>query len=162
MGAGSVYLYIGRVITALRSLGGRYVQWPRGDRLRETKELYCDLGFPNCIGSIDGSLLHLANTPEENSITYYTRKGFYGVSDSVQRLATPILTIQIQINIAVAVDGFGRAIFYDIGWPGSQNDISVFKRSSIWTERHKYFGEGEYILGDKGMLGHRCAHGARY
>lgn len=67
-----------------------------------------------------------------------------------------------QINIAVAIDGFGRAIFYDIGWPGSQNDISIFKHSSIWTKWDKYFGEGEYILGDKGMLDCRCAHGARF
>ena len=94
-GAGSIYLYIGQVITALRSLGGCYVQWPRGDCLRQTKELYQDLGFPNCIGSIDGSLLHLANTLEENSITYYTRKGFYGIS-LCTKVGKPILTIWIR------------------------------------------------------------------
>ena len=80
VGAGSVYLYVNRVIIALKSLGPRYIQWPTGEHLEEMKGAYHDLGFPNCIGSIDGSLIHLANTPEENPIVYYTRKGFYGVS----------------------------------------------------------------------------------
>jgi hypothetical protein len=81
--AGSVYLYIDRVIIALKSLGKRFVQWPTGEQLRTTKDAYRELGFPNCIGSIDGSLIHLATTPEENSITYYTCKGFYGVSELI-------------------------------------------------------------------------------
>jgi hypothetical protein len=48
------------------------------------------------------------------------------------------------------VDDVGTITSYDIGWPGSQNDISIFKRSNIWLERYRYFEDHEYLLADKG------------
>lgn len=76
---GSVYLYIDRVITALQSLGSKCVRWPDGDTREDVKMAYADVGFPGCLGAIDGSLIRLATVPEENPIVYYCRKKFYGV-----------------------------------------------------------------------------------
>lgn len=48
------------------------------------------------------------------------------------------------------VDHVGRFTSYDIGWPASQNDITIFKKSSIWIHRHTFFSDGDYLLADKG------------
>jgi hypothetical protein len=45
-----------------------------------------------------------------------------------------------------------RGIFtdYELGWPGSVADSTIFKESDMWKRRHTYFDEDEYILVDKG------------
>jgi hypothetical protein len=47
-----------------------------------------------------------------------------------------------------------RGIFtgYELGWPGSVADSTVFKESDMWQKRNEYFAEDEYILVDKGVL----------
>jgi hypothetical protein len=49
------------------------------------------------------------------------------------------------------VDDVGAITSYDIGWPGSQNDISIFKQSNIWLEQYQYFEDCEYLLANKGV-----------
>jgi len=41
-------------------------------------------------------------------------------------------------------------IHYDMGWPGNQPDVTVFKHSSVWKRREEYFNTDEYVLCDKG------------
>ncbi|PBK80702.1 hypothetical protein ARMGADRAFT_949323, partial [Armillaria gallica] len=58
-------------------------------------------GFPSCLGSGDGSYIHLMNQPTKNGYAYWCHKKFYA------------LIIQATVN--------HHAIFtsYDFGWPGS-------------------------------------------
>lgn len=43
---------------------------------------------------------------------------------------------------------------YEIGWPGSVTDSTVFKQSDMWLRKELYFEEDEYILVDKGTFTH--------
>jgi len=137
--AGSVYLYIGRVITAISSLRNQCVSWPTqsNERLQEVKLSFHELGFSDCIGLVDGCLMQLAFIPKEDPMIYYCRKKFYG------------------INVQGVVDHEGYITFYDVGWPANQNDVTVFRRSLLWTRRSDFFGNpgGQnpyYLLADKG------------
>lgn len=80
--AGSVYLYVDRVITAISTLRNQYVAWPRksDERLHEVKSSFQEMGFPGCVGLIDGCLMELAFVPKEDPMIYYCRKKFYGVN----------------------------------------------------------------------------------
>ena len=83
---GSVYEYIDRVIIAIRSHRRRFLHWPRGDELEDIKDMFAEMGFPNCIGAIDGSLIKLTTIPLENSIVYYCRKKTYAVRSRTSNL----------------------------------------------------------------------------
>jgi hypothetical protein len=114
---GSVFLYIDRVITALRSLGRKRVCWPEGDARDEIKAAYADTGFPGCLGAIDGSLIQLAFIPEENPIVYYCRKKFYGVrtvnifffvsllTPDLSRLMSAVLSTYLVNSLITTSDG---------------------------------------------------------
>ena len=58
----------------------------------------------------------------------------------------------IQINVQAVVDAFKRFISFEMGWPGSVPDVSIWKKSHLWVHRHQYFEPGEYLLADKGMV----------
>ena len=49
-------------------------------------------------------------------------------------------------------DHRGFFIEYELGWPGSVADVTVFKQSKVWVNKAKYFEDDEYILADKGSL----------
>jgi hypothetical protein len=48
------------------------------------------------------------------------------------------------------VDHEHRFISFELGWPGSDTDIKMFKLSDLWVHRREHFKNGEYILVDKG------------
>ncbi|KDQ12197.1 hypothetical protein BOTBODRAFT_80261, partial [Botryobasidium botryosum FD-172 SS1] len=89
-------------------------------------------GFPGCIGIVDGSLIWLADMPRVNGMAYFCRKKFYA------------LVIQAVCN--------HHSIFtlYEMGWPGSVHDVTIFKQLHIWKEKEKHFWDYEYLLADKG------------
>jgi hypothetical protein len=62
-----------------------------------------------------------------------------------------------QLAVQVVCDFEGYIIDYDLGWPGSVNDTTIFKESSLWLQRGAYFEEGEYLLVDKGKCS-ACSH----
>jgi hypothetical protein len=134
VGSGTTYLCLDRVSSALRDLRHEYIRWPTGSRRIDIKAAFQDVGFPGAIGAVDGMLVQLAQTPPKDGMYYYCRKKFYGV------------------NVQATVDHDGYFTSYDIGWPASQNDITIFKKSTIWRQRDRYFHEGDYLLADKGML----------
>ena len=49
-------------------------------------------------------------------------------------------------------DHWGIFIEYELGWPGSVVDVTVFKQSEVWMNKAKYFEDDEYLLADKGLL----------
>jgi hypothetical protein len=84
IGIGTVWLYSRRVTRALRELGLRLLAWGSSERHQETATFIEEQsGFPDCIGIIDGSLIRLAETPEESGETYFCRKKFPAVSTLV-------------------------------------------------------------------------------
>ena len=79
---------------------------------------------------------------EKNSMLY--------VSPSYSSRSTGGLSSD-QFAIQAICDHHGIFTEYELGWPGSVADVTVFKQSEVWLKKAKYFAEDEYILGDKGM-----------
>ncbi|KAG8716503.1 hypothetical protein FRC09_015670 [Ceratobasidium sp. 395] len=129
---GATYKCCKRVTRALRKLRPAYVSWPTNAEKREIKLLYESFGFPGAIGAIDGTYFRLLDKPKYRSMSYYCRKKFYA------------------INMLAVVDIDGRFIYYDIGWPGSVADVSIWKRSHLWLNRDSYLGPREWLMGDNG------------
>ncbi|KAF9504263.1 hypothetical protein BS47DRAFT_1253849, partial [Hydnum rufescens UP504] len=130
IGAGTVFLYVDHVIQALGDLGPHFIKWPDQTRCAEIHKAFGEQGFPGAIGAINGSLIHFVEVPAVDGSYYYCHKKFFGA------------------NIQAMVDHEGYFTSYDIGWPASQNDIVIFKKSSIWLERHKFFEPDKYLLAD--------------
>ncbi|KAF8573112.1 hypothetical protein K439DRAFT_1650060 [Ramaria rubella] len=55
-----------------------------------------------------------------------------------------------KINVQATVDHEKRFTSFDLGWPGSMPDVTIFKASYIWNNHAAHFAPGEYILADKG------------
>jgi hypothetical protein len=58
----------------------------------------------------------------------------------------------LQFVIQAICDHRGIFTDYELGWPGSVANSTIFKESEMWLKRHEYFAEGEYILVDKGVF----------
>ncbi|KAA1479949.1 hypothetical protein DENSPDRAFT_742836, partial [Dentipellis sp. KUC8613] len=131
IGFGTVFLYCNRVTYALRKLGQEYVTWGDEFRHQVTKE-YVQLrtGIQGCIGMLDGTLIQLTEPPSLSAATYFCRKKFAA------------------INVQAIVDHLRRFISFDLGWPGSVPDVSIWKQSHIWRNRGEYFQDGEFVLAD--------------
>lgn len=59
-----------------------------------------------------------------------------------------------QFVIQAICDHRGIFTSYEIGWPGSVTDATVFKESDMWLRKADYFEDDEYILVDKGFHYH--------
>jgi hypothetical protein len=135
-GSGTSFIYLDRVAYAFLLLKNDFIKWPTFARRREIRLAFASRGFGGALGAVDGMLIQFTQKPHQDGIYYYCRKKFYG------------------INVQATVDHEGYFTSYDVGWPASQNDISVFTRSTIYRHRHRYFRPGEYLLADKGKF--RC------
>jgi hypothetical protein len=131
-GSGTTFIYLDRIAYALVSIRQQHVKWPTGNRRRQVREAFGSKGFYGALGAVDGMLIQLTQKPHENGIYYYCRKKFYG------------------INVQATVDHEGYFTSYDVGWPASQNDISIYMRSTLHHDRNRLFRPGEYLLADKG------------
>lgn len=58
----------------------------------------------------------------------------------------------MQVNIQLVCDHCRKIISYDMGWPGSMTDVTIFKNSHIWKNRRSYFEGNEYLLADRGVV----------
>lgn len=147
---GSIYAYCYRVCRAFRNIRDAYISWPDVDCRRAIKEETSKLGFPGCIGIADGTLFRLTNKPLIEGESYWSRKKFYGVCmfcNSCTKLCVNI----IQLAAQVVCDHLGRIQSYELGWPGSVSDVTMFQESDLWLNKEKYFADDEYILVDRGL-----------
>jgi hypothetical protein len=82
IGFGTVILYCRRVIRAVRELKPQYAQWfSEEHQLATSAKIEARIGFPDCVGSGDGSLFQTAEQPSWMGPAYLTRKGFFAVND---------------------------------------------------------------------------------
>ncbi|KAI0658943.1 hypothetical protein C8Q70DRAFT_934053 [Cubamyces menziesii] len=122
IGLGTVFLYCRRVARALREIGLEILTWGNDERHKEVSEyIFEHFGFRDCIGIVDGSLIRLTKSPKVMGLVYYCRKKYP----------------------AAVVDHECRFISFEMGWPGSVPDVSVWKQSTLWCHRRRYFKEGQ-------------------
>lgn len=80
IGHGTVIHYCRRVTRAIRELRNQYLGWYSEDRKVEVMDrIEAKSGFPNCLGSGDGSLVRLEERPEEQGEAFIGRKSILGV-----------------------------------------------------------------------------------
>ncbi|KAE9388591.1 hypothetical protein BT96DRAFT_836010 [Gymnopus androsaceus JB14] len=129
IGYGTVILYCRRVTRALRET---FATWLNEKELQEsTDAILAKVGFPNCAGSGNGSLIQSLQ-PSWMGLAYLSRKGFFA------------LAIQAIVNHGIWFAS------WELGWPGSVTDSRIFKNSHFWQHRDQYLKYGQYILVDKG------------
>ena len=58
--------------------------------------------------------------------------------------------LHVQIVMQGIVDDLYRFLAYELGWPGSMADVTVWYASHIWRHCVDHFTGKEYVLGDKG------------
>ncbi|KAF8836148.1 hypothetical protein BDN67DRAFT_911699, partial [Paxillus ammoniavirescens] len=140
LGLGTVYHYCHRVIRALRELSQQVLAWGDEERQEIVATYIMDhYGFSNCVGMLDGTLIRLTEMPCMMGPTYLCRKKFPA------------------INIQATVDHTRHFTSFDMGWPGSVADVTMWTSSFIWQNRHTHFGnfpENKLLLADKGVW--RC------
>lgn len=131
IGSGTVRIFVGRVLIAVKELKDEIVFWPDNEERADIKRrIKVKHGFQNCIGIIDGTLLGLAFKPSRFGESYFCRKHIYA------------------INIQILCDDKGKIRYYYGGWPGSTHDNRAWRNSKPYLHAEDYFDNGEYLLGD--------------
>ena len=82
---GCCQLYRERVVKALMSVRGKYINWPDLEERKEIAERIKNKFFlPNCVGIMDGTLLKLASRPNcDDASDYSGRKYGYSLTTMV-------------------------------------------------------------------------------
>ena len=102
------------VCAIVKILLPRYVRIPTGDSLKAVIKGFEDnLGFPQCVGVVDGTHIPIMS-PVECPADYYNRKGFHS------------------IIMQGTVNHLGHFIDIYVGWPGRVHDARVFVNSTLY------------------------------
>lgn len=135
MGKSSLFVCFERFITALNGIAPQVIKWPTiHSRPLIENGFQRFSGMEGVIGAIDGTYVKI-KAPRVNPQVYVNRKCFHGI------------TLQ-----AIAVSSLQFTNCYT-GYPSSVSDVRIFRNSDIHSEfmdnNQQYFGENEFILGDK-------------
>ncbi|KAL3699429.1 hypothetical protein R1sor_017451 [Riccia sorocarpa] len=118
---------------------GHEIAWP--DRQEQAvNSALAELGFPGCIGLVDGTLVKLSQRPRDDGETYFDRKSNYSM------------------NVQDICDQHKRVIYFFAGMPGTCHDLTCLRRSSLWgcLGSALLFDNGQYLLGDSGYIPLDC------
>jgi hypothetical protein len=132
-GHGTYHNFKTRCVDAIIDcLGKQYYNWPIDGEKKEIARRFRDeYGWPNCLGSVDGTLLPLAFPPEtEDAPDYHGRKYRYSLS------------------VLVVNDDKRRIRYFLAGWPGKTHDNRVLRNSQIGIDPSSFFLQNQYILAD--------------
>ena len=101
-----------------RHLMPTYVRVPQNECFRDIIDGFqCRWGFPQTVGAIDGTHIHVPILrPKESGSDYYNRKGYHS------------------ILMQAIVEFRGLFIDVNIGWPGKVHDARVFANSSCYRK----------------------------
>ncbi|KAL3693539.1 hypothetical protein R1sor_007190 [Riccia sorocarpa] len=75
--------YTNRVMTALESAMGHEIAWPDRQERVVNSAHFAGLGFPGCIGLVDGTLVKLSQRPRNDGETYFDQKSNYSMNVQV-------------------------------------------------------------------------------
>ncbi|KAL3677261.1 hypothetical protein R1sor_027209 [Riccia sorocarpa] len=128
--------YTSRVMIALESCMGQEIAWPDRQGRAAIADHFAALGFPGCVGLVDGTLVKLSQRPRDDVETYFDRKSNYS------------------LNVQVLCDQHKRVICFFAGMPGSCHDLTCLRRSGLWRrlDSAQLFDRGQYLLGDSGYV----------
>jgi len=142
----TLYYFYSYIIEALREMAGRYISWPDQEERNHIKNTFQNAtGFPNVVGCIDGTHVHVT-APVENPGPYRNRHHTHS------------------IIVQAVVDNTLLVRDLHVGEPGSMNDSRVFRRSPLFRDilegrrlghDELLVGDGAYILTDFVSIQHR-------
>ena len=124
-----------RVVNALTGVAPQHIRWQNTQR-RAGLSMYAaeTFGFAGCIGATDGATFLLAYQPALHPWAYYDRKQRYSLNG--------LITCDWDCRITNCV----------LGCTGAAPDTYV-QSTAAWHRRpNVYFTNGQYLLGDMGML----------
>ena len=125
-----------RVLSAILRWEADEVRWPtaaeRQAHARQSEERY---GFRGCIGAVDGTTIPFAYAPSVDPWCFFDRHKRYSVN--------VLISCDWDLRITSVVQGFTGAV--------PETVVQAAAPWHIYPER--YFSPGQYLLGDKGMLG---------
>ena len=133
---GAVKTYVRRTVSAVLKHKDTSVFWPDVEERKViSRRIQEEYVFKDCVGIIDGTLFPLCQKPRAFGEDYFCRKSMYAV------------------HSLITCDDVGRIRDAVIGWPGSVHDNRVWKnsylRKNAFSEnRHRFFSEMQYLLGD--------------
>ncbi|KAL3676499.1 hypothetical protein R1sor_026447 [Riccia sorocarpa] len=90
--------YTNRVMTALESAMGHEITWPNRQKRAVNSAHFPELGFPGCIGLVDGTLVKLSQRPRDDGETYFDRKSNYSMNVQASSLWRCIGSAQLFDN----------------------------------------------------------------
>jgi hypothetical protein len=136
---GSVLNYTFRTIEAiLTTITPQHLAWPTSEQRRISKEWFAEKDIPGgCIGIADGFMVVFDGKPARpDSQDFWCWKNNYGY------------------NCLAIVNEEKRIIYLNVGQPGCQNDVAVYRETDIGSYPDLFFGADEYIIADSGYHSH--------
>lgn len=135
---GSAFNFSSRVVTALLAFKSDFIKWPNYKEQQTLAARYAAThSLPHVFGAIDGTHFFFFQQPKHSLSPqqYWTRKkGGYGML------------------CLIACDIDGNIIWYDLGWPGSVQDIKALEKSALHADWDKVVKGGLCLAGDKGFV----------
>jgi len=124
-----------RVVRELAGVAPQHIRWPNTER-RAGLSMYVaeKFGFDGCIGATGGTTFPLAYQPALDPWAYYDRKQRYS------------------LNMLITCDWDCRITNVVLGCTGAAPDTYVQSTAAWHRPPNVYFTNGQYLLGDKGML----------
>jgi hypothetical protein len=133
VGSGTVAKFTDRVFTAILAMKDQVIYWPNEEERRDiSARMGFKHGLPGCVGILDGTPVNFSQRPAIDGETFFNRKSRYCY------------------NVQLICDDMKRIRFYQIGWPGSVYDSTVFGHSSIALNPEQYFSLNEFLIADSG------------
>jgi hypothetical protein len=119
---GSVCKFTSRVFTSLLAIKNEVIKWPDENERKEISRRFArNHGLPGAVGVVDGTPVNFSQRPHIDGEVYWTRKSRYAM------------------NVQLICDDRRRITYYQIGWPGSVYDSTVFGESTVFKQANTFF-----------------------
>jgi hypothetical protein len=140
--AGTVVLFTKRVFTSIMAIKDVYVNWPDQREQDIISERFAtDSGLPGADGVVDGTHIFYSQRPGVDGEAFFSCKMRYSM------------------NVQLVCDDRRLIRYYQVGYPGSRYDSSIFYESNVMRNTDNFFSDGQFLLADAGYaLGqHICS-----